>query len=66
MARRRLSMRKVKQVLRLKLEAGMSNRAISRACNVGRETIRDYLIRAREAGLSWEEIAQMPACRRQG
>ena len=59
MARRRLSMRKVKQVLRLKLEVGMSNRAISRACNVGRETIRDYLIRAREAGLSWEEIAQM-------
>ena len=34
MARRRLSMRKVKQVLRLKLEAGMSNRAISRACMV--------------------------------
>ena len=32
MAKRRLSMRKVKQVLRLKLEVGMSNRAISRAC----------------------------------
>ncbi len=38
MARRRLSMRKVKQILRLKFEFAMSNRAISRACNVGRET----------------------------
>jgi transposase len=52
-------MRKVKQILRLKLEVGMSNRAISRACNVGRETIRDYLIRFQESGLTWPEVAQM-------
>ena len=59
MARRRLSMRKVKQILRLKFEVGMSNRAISRACNVGRETIRDYLIRFKESGLTWPEVGQM-------
>jgi len=66
MARRRLSMRKVKQILRLKFEVAMSNRAISRACNVGRETVRDYLIRFQSCGLTWAEVAQMPACRRQG
>ena len=43
MARSRLSMRKVKQILRLKFELAMSNRAISSACNVGRETVRDRL-----------------------
>ena len=59
MARRRLSMRKVKQILRLKFELAMSNRAISRACNVGRETVRDYLIRFQSCGLRWAEVAQM-------
>lgn len=59
MARRRLSMRKVKQILRLKMEAGLSNRAIARAYKVGRETIRDYMIRAHEAGLSWEQLCEM-------
>jgi len=59
MARRRLSMRKVKQILRLKMEAGLSNRAIARAYKVGRETIRDYLIRAHEAGVGWEQLCEM-------
>ena len=52
-------MRKAKQILRLKLKAGMSNRAISRALKVGRETIRDYLRRYRESGLAWDQIVQM-------
>lgn len=53
MARKRLSMRKIKEILRLKWESGLSNRAIARACSVGRETVREYLSRASEAGLSW-------------
>lgn len=52
-------MRKAKQVLRLKWEAGLSNRAISRALKVGRETVREYLHRAKEAGLTWEQVQQM-------
>ena len=60
MARRRLSMRKIKQVLRLKWELGLSNRAVARALKVGRETVREYLHRAQEAGFSsWEEVSQM-------
>jgi transposase len=52
MPRERLSMRKIKDVLRLK-QAGLSNRAVARACSIGKETVREYLARAAEAGLGW-------------
>ena len=52
MPRERLSMRKIREVLRLK-QAGLSNRAIGRACAIGKETVREYLRRAAEAGVNW-------------
>ena len=52
MARKRLSMRKIRETLRLKA-GGMSYRAIARACLIGKETVREYLGRAAEAGLAW-------------
>ena len=52
MAKKRLSMRKIREVLRLK-HSGLSIRAIARACSIGRETVREYLCRASEAGLGW-------------
>lgn len=52
MARKRLSMRKIKEALRLKA-AGLSCRAIARSCLIGKETVWEYLGRAAEAGLSW-------------
>ncbi|MGB7297316.1 MAG: IS21 family transposase, partial [Candidatus Aminicenantales bacterium] len=52
MARTRLSMRKIREALRLKA-SGLSYRAIARACLIGKETVREYLGRAAEAGLSW-------------
>ena len=45
-------MRKIREVLRLK-HAGLSTRAIARACSIGRETAREYLCRASEAGIGW-------------
>ena len=53
MARRRLSVRKVKEVLRLKFSSGRSNRQISKSCDIGRTTVSDYLQRAEKAGLTW-------------
>ncbi len=41
MARKRLSMRKIKEIFRLN-HAGISNRAIAKACSIGRETVREY------------------------
>ena len=53
MARKRLSMRKIREVLRLRYELKLSARQIARSCNTARSTVSDYLFRARNAGLSW-------------
>jgi len=46
-------MRKLRELLRLKYEAGLSHRAIARACTVGLGTGTAYLQRATTAGLAW-------------
>ena len=53
MPAKRLSMRKIKEVLRLKWGKGMSNRQIATSCGIGRPTVAEYLRRAQEAGVSW-------------
>ncbi len=53
MAQERLTMRKVAEVLRLKWECQLSNRAIARSCSISHSTVAEYLQRAQEAGLSW-------------
>lgn len=53
MAKKRLSMRKLKDVLRLKFECGLSNRKIASSCNVARSTVADYLERVQRCGISW-------------
>jgi transposase len=46
-------MRTIREVLRLRWEAGLSHREIGLSCRIGRSTVRDYLLRAEAAGLSW-------------
>jgi transposase len=46
-------MRKIKEVLRLKLHLGMSDRQAAKSCAIARSTVRDYVRRATAAGLSW-------------
>lgn len=53
MARKRLTVKKIKEVIRLKYEAGLSNRAIAGACKISNSTVGDYLKRAADAGISW-------------
>jgi len=53
MAARRLSMRKIKEVLRLHYEKGFSTRQIAKSLDISRSTIRDYLERVERAGFSW-------------
>jgi len=53
MAAERLSMRTIREILRLKWEKKLSTQKIAQSCNIARSTIRDYLERARIAGLSW-------------
>ena len=53
MAQERLTMRKIREVLRLKWECGLSNRAIARSCSISHSTVAEYLRRTQEAELSW-------------
>src|ERR1700682_4899393 len=50
---RRLSVRKIKEVLRLKFEVGLGLRAIARSCSIGLGTAHEYLQRAEVAGVTW-------------
>ena len=59
MANRRLSMRKLHEVLRLKFELKLSRRKIATTCGIARSTVADYLIRFEVAGLSWPEAAAL-------
>ncbi len=52
-------MRKIREVLRLKHEVGLSHRAIAQACSVGVGTVSLYVRRAREAGLVWPLPAEL-------
>ena len=53
MAQVRLSMREIREVLRLKYERGLSGSAIEASCGIARSTANDYILRARQAGLAW-------------
>src|SRR5947208_10429589 len=53
MAATRLLMRRLRELLRLKYEAGLPQRAIAQACAVGLGTVTTYLQRAAAAGLQW-------------
>lgn len=46
-------MRKIKEILRLKFEVGLSYRGIQRSLNIGYGTVVEYLKRAEQAGISW-------------
>ena len=53
MSQERLSMRKIREILRLKWECQLSQRTIARSCRISRSTVSEYVRRAEAAGLSW-------------
>ena len=53
MAQARLSVRKIREVLRLKAEARWSDRQIAAATGTARSTVQECLRRAKAAGVSW-------------
>ena len=53
MAYMRLSMRKIREILRLHHAAALSNRAIGRAIGVSASTVSDCLGRAAAADIAW-------------
>jgi hypothetical protein len=59
MPRPRSAMRKIREVLRLSLGAGLSRRQVGAAVGLPYTTIADYLSRAQAAGLSWPVPEEM-------
>ena len=49
----KLSMRKIRDVLRLHHESGLSNRAIAISVDISASTVSGYLSRAKMFGVSW-------------
>ena len=52
-AKERLSMRKINEVLRLRFELKHSHRQIARSIGAASSTVAEYLRRFDEAGLAW-------------
>jgi transposase len=53
MPQKGLSMRKIREVLRLRYDLGLLQHEIARSCCVSQPTVNRYLQRASAAGLSW-------------
>ena len=53
MTKKRVAMRNIREVLRLKLDLKYSDQQVSHSVKVARSTIRKYLQRAQDAGLTW-------------
>jgi transposase len=59
MPRERASMRKIREVLRLRWAQGLSYRQIATSCCLGVGTAQEYVRRAGEAGLTWPLPAEL-------
>ena len=53
MAQARLPVRKIREVLRLKYELGLSDRKIAVAVGSARSTVQECVHRCCQAGISW-------------
>jgi transposase len=53
MANTRLSMRKIKEVLRLTHDKRLSERQVAQSLELSRSTVKEYRVRAERAGLGW-------------
>jgi transposase len=46
-------MRKIKEILRLKFDLGLKDRAIARSCSIPRSSVANYISRAQAVGVGW-------------
>ncbi len=60
MANRRTTMKKIREIFRLYKECDLSQRKISKALNISRPVVKQYIIDLNASGLSYNEIKEMP------
>lgn len=49
----RIAMRRVREMLKLKLEGGLSTQEVARRTGAARSTLREMLTRFEQSGLAW-------------
>lgn len=59
MATEKLSMRKFREILKLKYEQGFTNRTIGKSVGISASTVSTYISRAKLAGVTWPLPADM-------
>jgi len=52
-------MKKIQEIVRLRLDRKASVRQIAAACSIGRTTVSEYLARIDAAGLTWPEVGEL-------
>ena len=58
-SKRELSMRTIRELLRLALSNDLSNRAIGSSLRISHPTVQKYVRSIKDAGLDWRAIEQM-------
>ena len=59
MATRRLTMRKTRDILRMKWNLGLSHRKVAQSLSVSAGAVGSVMNRARAAKLDWDEVCQL-------
>ena len=60
MARERINMKKIREIIRFKEISDMSERKIARALNISRPVVAQYIKDFNASGLTYEETKDMP------
>ena len=53
-------MRKVREIIRLYEQPGLSQRQISQALGISRPVVSDYITKIKASGLSYQDIEEIP------
>jgi len=60
MARKRIGMKKIREIIRFKETTNMSERKIARAINISRPVVAQYIRDFNASGLTYEDTKDMP------
>jgi len=60
MARKRISMKKIRDIIRLKATSDLSERKIAKALNISRPVVSQYISDFRSCGLTYEQAKTIP------
>lgn len=63
MARKRISMKKIRDIIRLKETSNLSERKIAKALNISRPVVAQYISDFRSCGLTYEQAKTVPDSR---